>query len=279
MTVPASTALEPIGSDPQLPSLSGPQLVDQIARYKELQRELDRALPDTLIDIGGNGYRTKEYWKAIALAFDVTIELIEEREHERGSFADGRPNFGYLVLMRASTRTGRSAVGDGACHAVEKAEGFRCPHHSDARRPTWADHYPADTCPDFDPSFAWRRVPEQATDHNVRANAFTRATNRAIANLVAFGEVSAEEMQRGPHDEPRSAATRPGVQAPRTVRVISEPQRKRLWVIGRQAGWTEDEVKALVKRRGFEHDADITSDVYDAICTDLAGGVEGRGER
>ncbi len=33
--------------------------------------------------------------------------------------------------------------------------------------------------------------------HNVRSTAETRATNRAIANLVAAGEVSAEEMDQG----------------------------------------------------------------------------------
>ena len=35
----------------------------------------------------------------------------------------------------------------------------------------------------------------QATVHNVRAHAHTRAFNRAVANLVGFGEVSAEEME------------------------------------------------------------------------------------
>lgn len=38
------------------------------------------------------------------------------------------------------------------------------------------------------------------TEHNTRAIAETRAKNRAIADLVAFGEVSAEEINGGGHE-------------------------------------------------------------------------------
>jgi hypothetical protein len=35
----------------------------------------------------------------------------------------------------------------------------------------------------------------RATEHNVRSHAHTRAFNRAVSNLVGFGEVSAEEVE------------------------------------------------------------------------------------
>lgn len=70
--------------------------------------------------------------------------------------------WGYSVLYRAEGRNGMSADGDGVCMASEKRGG-------------------------------------QATVHNVRSHAHTRAFNRAVSNLVGFGEVSAEEVER---DEP-----------------------------------------------------------------------------
>lgn len=66
-------------------------------------------------------------------------------------------DWGYIVTYRATAPNGAEAEGDGACMASEK--------HA-----------------------------KQATVHNVRSHAHTRAFNRAVSNLVGFGEVSAEEM-------------------------------------------------------------------------------------
>lgn len=66
-------------------------------------------------------------------------------------------DWGYEVVVRAMAPNGAEMQGDGACWASEKASA-------------------------------------QRTKHNVRAHAFTRATNRAISNLVGGGEVSAEEL-------------------------------------------------------------------------------------
>ena len=65
---------------------------------------------------------------------------------------------GWIAIYRAS-QGDRQADGDGACFESEKAG-------------------------------------SQGTVHNVRSHAHTRAYNRAISNLVGFGEVSAEEMQQ-----------------------------------------------------------------------------------
>jgi hypothetical protein len=63
-------------------------------------------------------------------------------------------------------------------------------------RPGYVEHFPHSSCPEFDPDFQWRTLPGDATDHNVRSHAHTRAFNRAVSNLVGFGEVSAEEVER-----------------------------------------------------------------------------------
>ena len=68
----------------------------------------------------------------------------------------GENDWGYLVTFRATHPNGRSMTGDGAVFASEKKG--------------------------------------TASVHNVRAHAHTRAKNRAISDLVGFGEVSAEEV-------------------------------------------------------------------------------------
>jgi hypothetical protein len=178
-----------------LPAISGEQMVVALTAYRALQKALDVAMPDQIMDLDGKKFRKKGYWRAISLAFKLSVEPIEEKREVSGRFLDSRENFGWTVTYRASHPSGRGAVGDGSCFAVEKARRFKCPHpESEGSRRTL--HFPHNTCPNFDPDFQWRALPGDATEHNVRSHAHTRAFNRAVSNLVGFGEVSAEEVER-----------------------------------------------------------------------------------
>ena len=148
------------------PMPSANELEANVKRYQQMQTTLDRLMPDQIVETGQNAdgtpklFRRKGYWKAIAQGFSLTVEQVSE---QREVFGDD--DFGYLVTYKATDpRTGRAADGDGACFASEKMQ---------------------------------RRGGIGGTEHNVRAHAHTRATNRAISNLVAFGEVSAEELETG----------------------------------------------------------------------------------
>lgn len=190
--------------DTPMPAFRGPAMAEALAAYRELQQALDRAMPDQIMELEGKMFRKKGYWRAVAVAFNLTVEEIDERREEAGQFQDGRANFGYIVTYRASTKGGRNEVGDGACFAVEKARRFKCPHP----HPSWKGktlHFPHHTCPDFDPSFQWKTLPGEATEHNVRSHAHTRAFNRAVSNLVGFGEVSADELT----DDDRTVGVQP----------------------------------------------------------------------
>lgn len=270
----SDTALVPVDAvTDALPVVSGAEMTRAFAAYRELQAALDAAMPDQIMSIEGRPFRKKGYWRAVAVAFHLNVEPIEEQRTEAGVFSDGQPNFGYHVTCRASTRTGRASVGDGTCFAIDKAARFKCPH-PEREGSTRSLHYPHETCPDYDPVYRWRELPAQATEHNVRSHAHTRAFNRAVSNLVGFGEVSAEEVDRDDRDQSHG---------PRTARAagggkISDPQRKRLWAIARTAGWTDTEVKAHLQRHGFEHTEDVTRDKYEAICTELERGVDGTRE-
>lgn len=83
----------------------------------------------------------------------------------------GDHDWGYLFVVRATNPNGESAEGDGACSASEKGD--------------------------------------NATLHNVRSHAHTRAKNRAISDLVGFGEVSAEEA----HDDEKPEKPAPPARA------------------------------------------------------------------
>jgi hypothetical protein len=47
---------------------------------------------------------------------------------------------------------------------------------------------------------------------------------------------------------------------------ISEPQRKRMYAIGKNSGWTDESMKLLIVDFGFEHSADVTKEAYEPIC-------------
>jgi hypothetical protein len=126
-------------------------VVEAFAKYKAIQNALDRAMPDCIMNIRGKQFRKKMYWRAIATAFNLSLEMVREDRTEDGD------DWGWLVTYRATAPSGRHADGDGSCFASEKSSG-------------------------------------QDSVHNVRAHAHTRAKNRAVADLVGFGEVSAEEM-------------------------------------------------------------------------------------
>lgn len=182
----STSALVPIGKGTPLPAFRGAEMSEALQAYRDLQKALDAAMPDQIMELDGRPFRKKGYWRAIAVAFNLRLECVSESREEDGAFNDTRPNFGWHVTYRATAPNGRCAMGDGSCFAVEKAK----------RRGT-------------DP---WAALPAQASQHNVRSHAHTRAFNRAVSNLVGFGEVSAEEaegVEHGAAPDPRALTPDP----------------------------------------------------------------------
>ena len=158
-----------------MPAVSGARMVEAFNAYRTLQADLDKAMPDCLMELGERSFRKKQYWRAIAMAFNVSVEPVTPEQAERsvvGFLEGGAENYCYTVTYRATLPSGRSVTGDGTCAAAEKQKGRM-----------------------------------EATEHNVRSHAHTRAYNRAVSNLVGFGEVSAEEVERDEHDGATKPAT------------------------------------------------------------------------
>lgn len=142
-------------------------------------------------------------------------------------------NWGWLVTYRATAPNGRSADGDGACYASEK------PGRG------------------------------QATEHNVRSHAHSRAFNRAVSNLVGFGEVSAEEADREPRFAGRSSTT--SATSTSSGEFISDAQRKRLFAIAHEHGWQNEDVAQWLREI---HQIESTKNIPKAKYEEIIKGLE-----
>jgi len=104
----------------------------------------------------------KSGWRKIAVFFGLSLQKLDEREFE----VDGERI--YAVTYRAIAPGGQFHDATGYC--------------------SWSEAGPAKRA-------AKSKEQKAKLEHDVRATAETRAKNRAIADLVGGGEVSAEEMK------------------------------------------------------------------------------------
>jgi len=263
-----------------------------VSAYREVQQALDKAMPDCIQTIAGKPFRKKNYWRGVATAFSLDVTLVSEQRVEEGK------DWGWLVVYRAMASIGRTADGDGSCFAAEKyVHRPVCPRCQEWEAATRSKK---DDGPSF---FCWRKkggcghewTPtaedwivdrSQATIHNVRAHAHTRAFNRAVSNLVGFGEVSAEEITQQTRDS-RGTQTSEGRDGSSArsgdARAISDAQRKRLWALAMSAGeemGAQKEVVEQVLREelhalGVDSSKDIPRSKYEQVCERVEARIRG----
>ena len=133
-----------------------------------------------------------------------------------------------------------------------------------------------------------KRASSQINRTSALENCETSAIGRALACLGYIGTefASADEVAQAIHQQTRTE-TQPAYKNPELVQppqpeqkpaqvdknIISEPQRKRLYAIGKSNGWKDEEMKELVKTFGYEHSKDIKRDDYNKICEMLEKGI------
>lgn len=129
---------------------------EKILKQVSLFEELKRKLLSSkdYQNIGGKQYIKKSGWRMFSLAFNLSDEILKEERKEYK--ANNQEYFAWEVTVRVTAPNGRYAEATASCSSNEKR--FTHP------------------------------------EHDVRATAHTRAKNRAIADLIGGGEVSAEEM-------------------------------------------------------------------------------------
>jgi hypothetical protein len=117
--------------------------------------------PNDIQKDGDREFKKKSAWKKLARHFNISTSVVDRSERFLNDEATGESVFVATCVVRAVSPWGQAADGIGACGTDEE---------SGRRKITIADAI---------------------------ATAETRASNRATSNLIAMGEVSAEETTRG----------------------------------------------------------------------------------
>ena len=157
-----------LNQDIVMPVVTPEQALEAWESYEDLKRKIVRPEDTQLIE--GNKFLKKSYWRKIATFFNLSTKVVSEKKEKIGK------TYVWHFTVNAIAPNGRYAVGTGSCDAYEKA--------------TLKDG-------EYVRYNKWNKTYEKATPnsiHNIRTTAETRATNRAISNLVGGGEVSAEEI-------------------------------------------------------------------------------------
>jgi hypothetical protein len=83
---------------------------------------------------------------------------------------------------------------------------------------------------------------KQATTHNIRSHADTRAKNRAILELVGFGEVSAEEILTDGEYENKNGL-------PQNTDRLTQGQSNEIYELSEQFGWAPAQLQANIQKK------------------------------
>jgi len=137
-----------------------PMAPEEAGRVMRAYQETCRAVltRDDVQRVGDREFTTRSGFQKLAAAYGVSTEIVSL--DVKGAGVEEDPMIARAVV-RAIHPSGRHAEGDGACSSNERR---------------------------------FRRGDEKM-DHSLPATAVTRATNRAVSNLIAFGTVSAEEAE------------------------------------------------------------------------------------
>lgn len=159
----------PSQGDVMMP-LNPDQLVESFQAYQQLR---GRLLTDSDYQSAGRGqsFVKKSGWRKIATAFGLNLEIVRSVVERADDGSAARAE----VWCRAIAPNGRFADGDGYCDVAEDR-------------------------------FSGSRGNKSKLENDLRATATTRASNRAISNLVGMGEVSAEEVGRNEPELPPHGA-------------------------------------------------------------------------
>ncbi len=148
--------------------LTNPDPVKAIAFIAERKKILMSILDvkTDIQNIQGHDFKKKSYWRKLSAVYGVNLEFGSERkeEHENGAIT-------YFFVMRAIASNGIFSDGSGACTSSENLT-----FNGD----NWVNKN--------------GNISKLKSIHDTRATAETRAKNRAISDLLSFGEISAEEV-------------------------------------------------------------------------------------
>lgn len=210
---------------------------EELRHQQNLMQAYDKACralitENDVQEASGQEFKKKSAWRKLGRHFRISTEIVDiKREWDDEPDEHGVRHFTAQVIVRATAPWGQNAEALGMCSTREKRfwqSGPKCPQCDgamwDNRDKDWDDapdfkcrdkcggeYWPGDYNDPADIG-AGELIPNREAimkaDHDATATAQTRASNRAISDLIAAGEVSAEEMQGGGTVEaPANSAT------------------------------------------------------------------------
>lgn len=153
-------------------------------------------------DYQGTQFKKKSAYRKLATAFQFSDEVVKEDiiKDDKGRVVTAE------FHVKATAKNGRFAIGVGMCSLYDKI------NKKDRTEPS---------------EFELRKRFSNP-DHDIISTAHTRAKNRAIADLIGTGEVSAEEMDiaKGGSFERGNATTRRRVRKPAPEKEKPRPEKE-----------------------------------------------------
>lgn len=152
--------------------------IEGAAAFMNNYQEAIKALltPEDYQTIANKDFKKKSAWRKLATAFRISDEIVNEQLE----YDDINQIVRARYRVRCTLPNGRTAEGVGVCSIFDKI------------RYNATKNNPADT---ETPSNFELRGRFSNAEHDVPSTAHSRAKNRAIADLIGAGEVSAEEME------------------------------------------------------------------------------------
>lgn len=168
---------------PQLSqSLIGPLSPEQAKQQMQLYQDFVTALlgPEDYQQIQKTQFKKKSAWRKLAVGFNLSIKVVEEHREDLPS-----GDIAYHFTCEAINPSGRSVSGTGSCSIYEKAFFNDVKHQWIVEKTKY----------EIGKYVGKIMLPAKPNSiHNARSTAETRAWNRCVSNMIAAGEVSAEEM-------------------------------------------------------------------------------------
>lgn len=196
--------------------------IEDILQQWDMYQELKRRIgtPEDFQKIGEKHHPKKSFVRKIQRFFNVSCEIVQDEPL--------RDEKGKIVAWLAKARAIHLATG-----AYQEADG---------------------SC-----GFDEKKQPNQRTIHNIRAHAITRAKNRAILDLVGFGDVSAEEIGDGEYEIYRET-------------LATEKQIKAIHAVAKEKKISDEQLKKLYAKVGKTSSKELTRQEASELIAYLQGG-------
>ena len=172
---PHPGVVAPLSFGEVLERLASPEAIEQQRQLMALYDQAVHALvgPNDVHEEGGRQFKKKSAWRKIGRYFGISTEIVRIESRWEWDEEEQIKHFVARVTVRGTAPWGQTTEAVGVCSTREKRFYTR-------------DGRPNDTA-------------RRKAEHDCEATAATRATNRVISDLVAAGEVSAEEVEGGDH--------------------------------------------------------------------------------